>query len=217
MSTVRQLLGDAVGIWIDGGWAMIALAVNSLILFAIGFNVWSRLRAMGHRSVPESRWRGWVAHPEKRTGPVGELLDFVMSARDVKEIGKRFEELRQTEVSPFDSDLKFMRRAVSTAPLLGLLGTVTGMLTTFGALASGSGGRKTMDLIAGGISEALITTETGLVIALPGLLFQYRLSRQREAYKTFLSHLETACMQAVVVWSRVREAASDPPRGGVPA
>jgi len=36
-----------------------------------------------------------------------------------------------------------------------------------------------MDLVAGGISEALITTETGLVIALPGLFFQYHLSRER--------------------------------------
>jgi len=88
-----------------------------------------------------------------------------------------------------------MKICVSTAPLLGLLGTVTGMLATFGALASGSGGEKTMGMIAGGISEALITTETGLVIALPGLFFQYQLSREYERYKAFLAHLETVCTQ----------------------
>ena len=75
-----------------------------------------------------------------------------------------------------------MKVTVSTAPLLGLLGTVTGMLATFDALAAGSGGDKTMDLVAGGISEALITTETGLVIALPGLFFQFILARKRERY-----------------------------------
>jgi biopolymer transport protein ExbB len=69
------------------------------------------------------------------------------------------------------------------------------MLTTFGALASGSGGEKTMGMIAKGISEALITTETGLVIALPGLLFQHQLARHHEQYKAFLAHLETVCTQ----------------------
>ena len=85
--------------------------------------------------------------------------------------------------------------AVSTAPLLGLLGTVTGMLATFYALAEGSGGQQTMDMIAAGISEALITTETGLIIALPGLFFQFRLSREKDMYATYLARLETACMQ----------------------
>jgi biopolymer transport protein ExbB len=88
-----------------------------------------------------------------------------------------------------------MRVCIGAAPLLGLLGTVTGMLATFDALASGSGGEKTMQLVAKGISEALITTETGLVIALPGVFMQYQLARRFERYKAFLAHLETACTQ----------------------
>jgi len=54
---------------------------------------------------------------------------------------------------------------VSTAPLLGLLGTVSGMLATFQGLNQGNG--NTADLVAAGISEAMITTEAGLVIAIP--------------------------------------------------
>ena len=54
---------------------------------------------------------------------------------------------------------------VTTAPLLGLLGTVIGMLATFQGLNEGSG--NTLDLVAAGISEAMITTETGLVVAIP--------------------------------------------------
>jgi biopolymer transport protein ExbB len=50
-------------------------------------------------------------------------------------------------------------------------------------------------MVADGISEALITTETGLVIALPGLFFQYQLVRKHERYKAFLAHLETVCTQ----------------------
>lgn len=62
------------------------------------------------------------------------------------------------------------------APLLGLLGTVTGMITTFDVLAIfGTGNAKAM---AGGISEALITTQTGLLIAIPGLYMKGFLDRR---------------------------------------
>lgn len=78
-----------------------------------------------------------------------------------------------TEVNLFEKDrlLFFKNRKtllqilVTTAPLLGLLGTVTGMLATFQGLNQGNG--DTFDLVAAGISEAMITTETGLVIAIP--------------------------------------------------
>ena len=119
-----------------------------------------------------------------------------------------FEELHVTEIAPFERDLKVMKICVSAAPLLGLLGTVTGMLTTFSALASGSGGDKTMGMIAGGISEALITTETGLVIALPGLFFQYLLVRKQERYKAFLLHLETVCTQNMYKKLRQKKSAA---------
>jgi hypothetical protein len=62
------------------------------------------------------------------------------------------------------------------------------MLATFAALASGSGGEQTMGAIAKGISEALITTETGLVVALPGLFLQYHLSRKKRGFEVFLDH-----------------------------
>jgi biopolymer transport protein ExbB len=71
------------------------------------------------------------------------------------------------------------------------------MLATFNALAEGSGGDQTMAMIAKGISEALITTEAGLVVALPGLFFQYFLARKFERYRAFLAHLETVCTQAL--------------------
>ena len=118
-----------------------------------------------------------------------------MGAGSLKQANVFFEDLRSSEITPFERDLRVMKICVTASPLLGLLGTVTGMLATFGALASGSGGEKTMGMIAEGISEALITTETGLVIALPGLFFQYKLSRMLERYRVFLSHLETICTQ----------------------
>ena len=91
--------------------------------------------------------------------------------------------------------LKLIMTFVSAAPLVGLLGTVSGMLLTFSALASGSGGDKTMDEIAGGISIALITTQAGLVVALPGYFIHYHLRRNRDEYAAFLAHVETQCAQ----------------------
>jgi biopolymer transport protein ExbB len=64
----------------------------------------------------------------------------------------------------------------AVAPLLGLLGTVTGMIHTFQLVTVfGSGDAK---LLSGGISEALVTTEVGLIIAVPVLLFHAFLARR---------------------------------------
>ena len=190
-----RLWENATEIWLSGGWAMIAIAATSLVLFGLGMHLALRMRRKGFQSVPEKTWRFWIDNPQKRRGPIGKLLDFVTGADSLKELGTFFEELRTTEVLPFQRDLRVMKICVSAAPLLGLLGTVTGMLTTFHGLAMGSGGDKTMGVIAAGISEALITTETGLVIALAGLFFQYHLARRYEGYRAFLAHLETVCTQ----------------------
>jgi biopolymer transport protein ExbB len=130
-----------------------------------------------------------------------------MEAGDYKATANYFEGLRTTESAPFVRDLRVLKVTIGTAPLLGLFGTVTGMLATFGALATGSGGDQTMEQIAKGISEALITTETGLIVALPGLFVHYQLARSHERYKAFLARLETACNQAQYKKSTRRKAA----------
>ena len=196
LTQLETVWSEARDIWLAGGWAMIAIAAIALAMFAMGLHIWLQLRATGFRSVPEETWQRWVDHPLEREGRVGKMLDLVTGGQSIKETSNYFEQLRVTETLPFERDLKVMKICVSAAPLVGLLGTVTGMLATFGALSSGSGGDKTMSMIAEGISEALITTETGLVIALPGLFFQYQLERGFEAYKSFLAHLETACHQS---------------------
>ena len=193
----QGLWDEAMEIWLAGGWAMLAIASIAFLMFALGINIRQKLRRKGFLSVPEKAWRRWIDHPQERRGPIGDLLDFVTGSDSLEDTALFFDQLRMTELRPFERDLRVMKVFVSSAPLVGLLGTVTGMLTTFGALATGSGGDQTMGMIAGGISEALITTETGLVIALPGLFFQYQLARTFDRYKTFLAHLEAVCTQTV--------------------
>ena len=68
----------------------------------------------------------------------------------------------------------------SIAPLLGLLGTVSGMITTFKMMTIfGTGDAST---VSGGISIALITTELGLVVAIPSLIASALLSRKIKSY-----------------------------------
>ncbi|MCX7914934.1 MAG: MotA/TolQ/ExbB proton channel family protein [Verrucomicrobiae bacterium] len=190
-----ELIQEAIGIWRAGGWAMYGLTLNAMLLFGLATAIWLRLQSKGYRSVPESTWRQWLQQPAQRRGAIGRLLDSLTGVRSLEELSVRFQELRAAEIAPFERDLRFLKVAISTAPLLGLLGTVTGMLTTFQALATGYGGQKTMDLVAGGISEALITTQTGLMIALPGFFLHYQLNRQRDHYEALLTHLETTVAQ----------------------
>ena len=194
---LHAVWAEAVTIWVAGGPAMIAIAAIALVMFAVGMHVLMELRATGFGSVPEHRWRRWIDHPGEREGRIGDLLEFVTKARTLADSAHLFDQVRSTRAKPFERDLLVMKICVSAAPLVGLLGTVTGMLATFGALATGSGGDKTMGMIAEGISVALITTETGLVVALPGLFFQYQLVRKLESYKAFLAHVETVCTQTL--------------------
>jgi biopolymer transport protein ExbB len=81
--------------------------------------------------------------------------------------------------------LPFIAVTASTEPLLGLLGTVTGIINTFKLITVfGTGDPK---LLSSGISEALITTEFGLYFAIPALLIHALLSRK---VKTLLGSLE---------------------------
>ena len=202
-----EVWSQAVAIWVQGGWAMPFIAALAMIMFAMGMHIYLQLSAKGFSRIAEPRWRRWIDHPQERRGPIGELLDFVTGARTLEEAATLFEELRATEVAPYRRDLRVMKICVSAAPLRGLLGTVTGMLATFGALSTGTGGEQTMEKVAAGISEALITTETGLVIALPGLFFQYQMTRKFERYRTFLAHLETVCTQRLYRRLHGRDAA----------
>ena len=67
---------------------------------------------------------------------------------------------------------------VNTAPQLGLLGTVTGMITSFSALSASVESSKT---VAAGISEALYTTAFGLIVAIPTLIFYNYFNRRIDA------------------------------------
>jgi biopolymer transport protein ExbB len=89
-----------------------------------------------------------------------------------------------------DRRTTFLAMLVAAAPLLGLLGTVLGMLQTFFGIST-SGGAETAGVVAAGISEALVTTQTGLTIALPGLFLVMMIRRKRQNFEIGLARLES--------------------------
>jgi len=192
-----KLWEKALEIGLAGGPAMIGIGAVARLMFGLGAHVLLNLRSVGYGTIPESAWRRWVRNPDEGLGRIGAIIRSISPGQFQREtdLVARCRLLFASETMPIERDLKVMRILVAAAPLVGLLGTVMGMLVTFDALAFGSGGEKTMGLIARGISEALITTKTGLVVALPGLFFHYLISRRALHYQAFLSHLETVCVQ----------------------
>ena len=198
-----SLWQEALQTWNTGGWAMIAIALTALAMFGLGLRVWLEVAAFGHRGVKLSELPRWLEQAHLREGRVGDLVSDFASCDSLDAVESRLASVQASQIRPLERELKLMKVCVSAAPLLGLLGTVTGMLTTFAALSEGSGGDQTMSAIAGGISEALVTTMTGLVIALPGLFFQYVLGRKFVEYRYFLDRLETMCRQRLLRRSMV--------------
>lgn len=78
---------------------------------------------------------------------------------------------------------------IAAAPLLGLLGTVSGLVRTFESL-SAQKGQSSMEGLAGGISEVLVATESGLVVAIPALLIVYLAHRQMRKQLQKMNQLE---------------------------
>lgn len=205
----RAYLQSVADLWNAGGMGMIPLALTAFVLYAkcgdmfyTFFLIQYRQRKYFGESRIISRLGTDSAASLTAYRSAQRYLDFhEVRLRDhasYDEVMAAFEELRVHELPPLDRDLKFITVAIAAAPLWGLLGTVTGMLTTFDGLAKGGGGEGTMNVVAGGISEALITTETGLMIALPGYFLHYLLTGKRRKFETFIEHLQNACGQRVL-------------------
>ncbi|MFQ5580351.1 MAG: MotA/TolQ/ExbB proton channel family protein [Nitrospiria bacterium] len=88
--------------------------------------------------------------------------------QDVETLGHRLDEATLKEIPKLERGLTTIAILAAVAPLMGLLGTVTGMIETFQSITLfGAGDPK---LMSGGISQALVTTELGLVVAIPIVL-----------------------------------------------
>ncbi|MBV13369.1 MAG: hypothetical protein CMC52_04690 [Flavobacteriaceae bacterium] len=92
----------------------------------------------------------------------------------------RAEEIGRFEINRLEKYLTLLGTIASISPILGLLGTVTGMISVFSNLMES--GNNAIAPLAGGIAEALVTTAAGLIVAIPSLIFYRSFQRTIENY-----------------------------------
>lgn len=191
---MKDFFNEAMRLWLAGGSLMVPLVGLCLLIFASATQMWQFFARRDYRSIDEPTWQSWVLSPEKSRGEVGEIIRYTQDeVRDISDIQGRFSEVISSKLPPVQRQLMFMNVMVSAAPLLGLLGTVLGMIHTFQAISTG--GNELTGAMANGISEALITTEVGLLIAIPGFFFTHVIKRKQHEYEAFLGKLESFTIQ----------------------
>lgn len=166
------------------------------------------LAAVGRNDMDDARDRA-----QSMKGPIGKMLR--AGAEHLHEPKELVEEVLYEKVLTsklkLQSMLPFIAICAASAPLLGLLGTVTGIINTFKIITEfGSGDVKSL---SGGISEALITTKFGLIVAIPSLLLHAYLSRKARAV---IAGMETTAVAFVnhMSLSPRREGSPGAPAGG---
>lgn len=170
---------------------MVPLFLLAVLIYTNGIALLLFLKRGNIQLGREDEWNKWISRPEIATGRIGEIIRYTQeNVSAAKHIRNRFEEIRKSMLENIERRLNFLNTLITAAPLLGLLGTVIGMLSTFVAISSGSGS-ETAAKVAEGISEALITTQTGLFIALPGIFLILIIRRRKQAIETVLLRIES--------------------------
>ncbi|MFO7724270.1 MAG: MotA/TolQ/ExbB proton channel family protein [Oceanipulchritudo sp.] len=167
----------------QGGWAMYPLGTLSLTLFALILFTWLQT-TRGHFGLLPSRWTDV---------PLTRQLEEVLAELPVADTSPAD---RQARIDDFLESIEgttlrwiqYLNVVATIAPMVGLLGTVSGMIGAFQTIATGGMGKP--ELLAGDIGEALITTATGLTIGIPAMIFYFVLRNRLEA------RLEELALQA---------------------
>lgn len=187
-----------------GGILMIPILACSVISLTIVLErlyVLLRARRSGHRLwaviedlLREGKWEELLtfSQSQRNAGPLDRVIARSIVSRDMAP-EKRKEELLITgakEMKGLEKHLWFLSLIADIAPLLGLLGTVTGMVKAFMKIEE-FGGRVDASLLAGGIWEALITTVAGLSVAIPTMVAYHYLERMVSEFSDLLREVMT--------------------------
>mgnify|MGYP000944191548 CR=1 FL=1 len=175
---------------IKGGPLMIPITLCSIIMLAVALERWYRLRKQ--RILPDSlvqrvlemlRRRRLTAaievcnaHDEVGASVIRAGLSKAGAGRDV--IREGFENAGRIAYQELTRGLGVLATVASISPLLGLMGTVTGLIRAFRVISSQGIGDP--QALSGGISEALITTVAGLIVAIPTLVVHNYFARRVE-------------------------------------
>jgi len=182
----------------EGGMLMIPLTLLALTIYYTAFKLYYFFSEHRFYKIKRTQLIDLVMDRTKAEGEIRSVLDYTQAegAGTIEEVKHRFSEITNAYLSEIDSKRSFLLVLITTAPLMGLLGTVMGMLTTFSGLAISTGG-STVDQIAAGISEALITTQTGLIIAIPAYVMATLIQKRRNEMESCLTTMEALTVQSI--------------------
>ncbi len=167
-------------ILVRGGWLIIPIALSSVVVIALGIGRYLTLRSeRGELSGFLEKWKEapFGAEPEKymdacKTGPkpVAEMATTLRRGRFTRqEAAEKIESLARAELSRLETGLGTIATLAAVTPLIGFLGTVTGMIRAFMQIQN-LGGNVNANVLAGGIWEALVTTASGLAVGIVALI-----------------------------------------------
>ena len=183
---------QSLSIWqlcMEGGWIMLVLALLALVSIYIFVERFLALRAASQLDDTfMKRIRDYIHEGEidsarnlcRRTAtPYARLIEKGISriGRPTTDVQAAIENVGNLEIARLEKGFPWLATAASGAPMLGFLGTVTGMVEAFFALASAGGGAN-ISILANGIYEALVTTVAGLVVGIIALFaYNFLVSR----------------------------------------
>lgn len=202
----------------DGGPVMWPILICSILGVAVAIERWLVLRN-AHINVNEflaklrksllvnKSVRDGIKVCEQYRGPLASIMKagLLKYGQPKEDVQKTIETAAIHEMGRLENRLMILTTVFTVAPLLGFLGTVTGMINSFDALASQ--GLSNPGAVASGISEALITTAAGLIVALPIQL----------AYNYFMSRINKTVREIETSTNMLLETFGEMERGGVVA
>lgn len=197
----------------SGGWLMLPLIISSIIAMAIiAERFWflqkkkvlpPDLVKKVMRLIEDNKMDDGVLRRLRNSSSLGVILAAGIANRnhDRDVMKEAIEEAGRQVVHELERFLNTLGTIATVSPLLGLLGTVVGMIQAFSAIVEQGVGDPA--ILAGGISVALITTATGLTVAIPSLIFHRYFERLVDEYVVYM---EAEALKMVDVLHGDREA-----------
>jgi biopolymer transport protein ExbB len=190
-------------------WPMLAVSLLALtvvverIIFIARENIY-RDHEMVEKileKVEDQDFDGAIAFGQKSHDFVVRTVLYALSHRDTS-LSNAFIRASNQELARFQQGLATLDTVITAAPLLGLFGTVTGMMATFGSLGTGGDIASKAGSITGGVAEALIATACGLLVAVctlfPFNILNARLEEARHEVEDAGSALELIVRKSAV-------------------
>ena len=160
-----------------GGWLMIVLLILSIMAIYIFGNKWWMIRKAGKIDknfmkdirdlIHEGKIKSAIALCQKYDSPIARLVEKGIEriGRPLEDIQAAVENMGNVEVARLEKGLPMLATIAGGAPMIGFLGTVTGMIQAFFEMAN-AGNNIDITLLSGGIYEAMITTVGGLFVGI---------------------------------------------------